>query len=59
MIVEQIRSLNKSIAELEKTIAEEGSKLEGHNGLTSIKGIGEITSAILLSVIGDVNDFRR
>jgi len=26
---EQIRSLNKSIAELEKTIGEEGSKLEG------------------------------
>ena len=57
VIVEQIRSLNKSIAELEKTIAEEASKLEGHKSLTSIKGIGKITSAILLSVIGDVNDF--
>jgi transposase len=57
VIVEQIRSLNKSIGELEKTIAEEGSKLEGHKSLTSIKGIGKITSAILLSVIGDVNDF--
>lgn len=57
VIVDQIRSLNKSIAELEKTIAEQGSKLEGHKSLTSIKGIGKITSAILLSVIGDVNDF--
>ena len=57
MIVEQIRSLNKSIAELEKTIGEEGSKLEGYKGLSSIKGIGKITGAILLSVIGDVNDF--
>ena len=57
VIVEQIRSLNKSIAELDKTIGEEGSKLEGHKGLSSIKGIGKITSAILLSVIGDVNDF--
>ena len=57
VIVEQIRSLNKSIAELEKTIGEEGSKLEGHKGLLSIKGIGKITGAILLSVIGDVNDF--
>ena len=57
VIVEQIRSLNKSIAELEKTIGEEGSKLEGHKSLISIKGIGKITSAILLSVIGDVNDF--
>ncbi len=49
--------MNKSIAELEKTIGEEGSKLEGHTGLSSIKGIGKITGAILLSVIGDVNDF--
>ena len=57
VIVEQIRSLNQSIAELEKTIGEEGSKLEGHKNLTSIKGIGQITGAILLSVIGDVNDF--
>src|SRR5579863_8402446 len=57
VIVGQIRSLNQSIAELEKTIGEEGSKLEGHKGLTSIKGIGKITGAILLSVIGDVNDF--
>lgn len=57
VVVDQIRSLNKSIAELEKTIAEEGSKLEGHKSLISIKGIGKITSAILLSVIGDVNDF--
>jgi transposase len=57
VIVDQIRSLNKSIAELEKTIACEGSKLEGHKSLTSIKGIGKVTSAILLSVIGDVNDF--
>jgi len=57
VLVDQIRSLNKSIAELEKTIGEEGSKLEGHKSLTSIKGIGKITGAILLSVIGDVNDF--
>ena len=57
VIVEQIRSLNKSIAELDKTIGEEGSKLEGHKNLSSIKGIGKITGAILLSVIGDVHDF--
>jgi transposase len=57
VIVEQIRNLNQSIAELEKTIGEEGSKREGHQSLSSIKGIGKITGAILLSVIGDVNDF--
>src|SRR5260370_7010478 len=57
VIVEQIRSLNKSIAELEKTIGEEGSKLEGHTGLSSIKGIGKIKDAIMLAVMGDVKDF--
>ncbi|HEY7304634.1 MAG TPA: IS110 family transposase [Bryobacteraceae bacterium] len=57
VIADQIRSLNRSIAELEKAIAEASSELEGHTSLTSIKGIGATTSAILLSVIGDVNDF--
>lgn len=57
VIVDQIRSLNKSIAELEKTIADAGSTLEGHKSLNSIKGIGKITGAVLLSVIGDINDF--
>ena len=37
IIVEQIRSLNKSIAELERTIAEEASKLEGHKNLISLR----------------------
>ena len=57
VIVDQIRTLNQSIVKREKTIAEQGSKLEGHKSLTSITGIGTITGAILLSVIGDVNDF--
>jgi transposase len=57
VIVDQIRGLKKSIGELDKAIAEASSELEGHTSLTSIKGIGATTSAILLSVIGDVNDF--
>lgn len=40
---EQIRGLNKSIAELDRTFGEESSRLEGHQGLTSIKAIGKIT----------------
>src|SRR5260370_30917658 len=56
VIVAQIRSLNKSVAELEKTIGEEGSKLEGHQGQLSIKGIGKITRALLLSVVEEVKD---
>jgi transposase len=57
IIVEQIRSLNKSIAELEETIGKEGQKREGHKNLTSIKGIGGLSGGILLSIIGDVGDF--
>ena len=57
VIVEQIRSLNQSIAELEKTITDEGRKLPGHKNLTSIKGIGPLSGSILLSVIGNIHDF--
>src|SRR5215475_11669701 len=57
VIIEEIRSLNQRIAKLEKTIADEGSKLEGHKNLTSIQGIGPLTGSILLSVIGDIHDF--
>lgn len=57
IIVDQIRSLNKSIAELEETIGKEGQKLEGHHNLTSIKGIGGLSGAILLSIIGNIDDF--
>ena len=32
---------------------------QGQQNLASIKGIGKITGAILLSVIGDMNDFQQ
>jgi transposase len=57
IIVDQIRSLNMSIAELEKAISKEGQKLAGHKHLTSIKGIGGLSGGILLSIIGDIRDF--
>jgi transposase len=57
IIVDQIRSLNRSIAELEDAIGREGQKLEGHRNLTSIKGIGRLGGGILLSIIGDIHDF--
>lgn len=57
VIVEQIRSLNQSIAQLEETIHREGKQLDGHKNLTSIKGIGGLSSGILLSIIGDIRDF--
>lgn len=57
-LVGQIRSLNRTIAELEKTIKSEGEKLPGHKNLKSIKGIGDTSATILLSIIGDINDFE-
>jgi transposase len=57
IIIDQIRSLNQSIAELEQTVGKEGQKLEGHKNLTSIKGIAGLSAGILLSIIGDISDF--
>lgn len=57
-LVAQIRSLNQTISELEKTIKAEGEKLPGHKNLKSIKGIGDISATILLSIIGDIDDFE-
>lgn len=59
VLVDQIRSLNESIKELEKAISEDGEKLEGHRNLKSIKGIGDLGASILMSVIGDINDFAN
>ena len=57
VLVEQILSLNKSIRKLDDVIKKEGRKHEDHKILRSIKGIGEKGASILLSIIGDVNDF--
>lgn len=56
-IVGQVRSLNADIHRLEAEIGEQGPQLNGHDNLTSIKGIGTKAAMILLSVIGDINDF--
>jgi transposase len=57
VLVAQIHSLNGSIAELEALIEEEGPKLAGHENLISIKGIGPVSAAVLLSAIGRIEDF--
>lgn len=57
VIVTQIKSLSDSIKKLDKEIEDRGKKLDGHKNLASIKGIGSKSATILLSVIGDVNDF--
>jgi transposase len=57
VLVAQVRSLTGSIAELEALIEEEGPKLSGHANLMSIKGIGHVSAAVLLSAIGRIEDF--
>jgi transposase len=57
VLVAQVRSLTGSIAELEQLIEEEGPKLAGHENLMSIKGIGPVSAAVLLSAIGRIEDF--
>jgi len=57
ILVEQIRSLNGSIKKIDAELEERGKDLKGHRNITSIKGIGDKSAAILLSVIGDVRNF--
>lgn len=57
VLAKEIRSLNESIKELDGELVGRGKDLEGHRGITSIKGIGDKSGATLLSIIGDVNDF--
>ena len=58
VLVEQILSLNASIRKLEDVIRKEGGRHEDHKILKSIKGIGDKGASILLSIIGDINDFE-
>lgn len=57
ILVGQIRHLNEGIAKVEAVLREQGPKLPGHKNLTSIKGIGDIGAAVLLSTIGNIQDF--
>lgn len=59
VIVGQIKSLNEGIKKLDKELEDKGKELPGHENITSIKGIGKKSGSILLSVIGDINDFEN
>ena len=59
IIVKQIENLNDGIKELDKELEEKGKELDGFESITSIKGIGSKSGAILLSIIDDVNRFEN
>lgn len=54
---ETAQSLTASLARLDREIEDIASSFEGYEGLTSIKGIGSRSAAVLLSAIGNVHDF--
>ncbi len=54
---DQALSLTVTLAELDRAIETAGEKLVGFEGLTSIKGIGSRSAAVLLSGIGNIDDF--
>lgn len=57
VLVDQIRSMSSSLAELDELLEEEGRQLPGYRNLTSIKGIGSLSATILLTAVGEVRDF--
>ena len=57
VIIQQIEALDEGKEKLEKQITEHRHAWEGHRNLRSIKGIGDKSAAILLGVIGNVQDF--
>ncbi|OFW26672.1 MAG: hypothetical protein A3H27_14145 [Acidobacteria bacterium RIFCSPLOWO2_02_FULL_59_13] len=57
VLLGQIEALEASIAELERALAEAAPALPGYLNLLSIKGIGSLSAAILLSAIGPIQDF--
>ncbi len=59
VIKEQLESLRKSLAKLEKEITSFAETLPGFKNLISIKGIGALSAAILLATIGDIADFEK
>jgi len=54
----QALDLTETLAELDKAIEVAGAALPGHEGISSIKGIGARSAAILLSGIGNIDDFE-
>lgn len=57
IVITEIQNLNKALNEIDTELKSRGEKLKGYKNLTSIKGIGDISSTILLNTIGDINDF--
>lgn len=58
IVRDQVLSLTAAIDEINKAVESAAGNMDGYDGLTSIKGIGPKSAAILLSGIGNVADFK-
>jgi len=58
LIVEHIHHLNKTIDKINKELKGRGKKMDGFKNLKSITGISDTSATILLSVIGNIDDFE-
>lgn len=59
VIESQLDSLHQNIKQLEKDIAAFAKTLPGYDSLISIKGIGPLSAAVMLTHIGDITDFKN
>jgi transposase len=57
VLLEQIDHLGSGIKELERQIKPAAQQLPGYGNVISIRGIGPLSAAVLLSAIGRVQDF--
>jgi transposase len=59
VIKNQLLSLHVSIKQLDKDITAFAQLLEGYANIISIKGIGPLSAAIILTHIGNIKDFKN
>jgi len=59
VIQTQLQSLHIGIKQLEKDITAYAKELPGYDNLISIKGIGPLSAAVMLTHIGDIEDFKN
>lgn len=57
VLVNQVRAISESIKQCDEKLIELGRELTGFDNLSSIKGIGERSASVLLSAIGNIDDF--
>jgi transposase len=58
VIESQLYSLSQNIKRLEKEIAHFAKQMDGYENLISIKGIGSLSAAVMLTQISDIADFK-